>query len=302
MLFSSKPRMCHVLACLVGASIFSCSSNEEEPAASDLAVISTPVETADHNRQYLYKVFFESSAREEVVIEVERKPNWLDFDADDGSLKGIPGWANLNNSFKVILSVADGLQTIKQEFDITVRLGEILCGTSPGDPSESPYVLPYPVGEEVKLIQSNCPSNPNWGHHNWFAYDFETLVGDSILAARAGTVIATVENNPDVSDCSGGKENFVFILHEDGSVMTYVHLQQHGVAVQVDDVVQQGQFLGYSGNSGCTGTPHLHLALFLRRGNYNRQYTLPINFSNAEGELDRNNTLVHNAWYKALRY
>ena len=184
-----------------------------------------------------------------------------------------------------------------------VDTGEITCNQDFGDPSQSPYILPFPVGTEYLLNQSYCPVNPNWGHHNWFAYDFAMPNRDTIIASWSGTVIAVKEDQPNIGgDCSGGKENFVFIQHGNGTVMSYVHLITNGALVEKGDFIRQGQPIGLSGNSGCSAGPHLHIALFKDRTNYDRQSTIPLNFKNAQGSIDANNGLVGNTRYKAIAF
>ena len=184
-----------------------------------------------------------------------------------------------------------------------VNLGEIICDSEFGDPSLSEYILPFEVGEEFLIIQGNCPPNPNWGHHNTFAYDFDMQIGDQIIASRAGTVIFTQNDKPDnVLNCGGGTANWIFIEHEDGTVMQYVHLMQGGVQVNVGQEVEQGETLGLSGNSGCSSGPHLHTNLFRDRTNFDRQSSLPFNYSNAEGKLDGNNGLIGEETYRALPF
>jgi len=66
---------------------------------------------------------------------------------------------------------------------------EIDCTLDFGDPLASLYDLPFRTGRSYRLIQGHCPSNPAWGHHNWFAWDFDFAmtsggalvdVGDSV--------------------------------------------------------------------------------------------------------------------------
>jgi len=52
-----------------------------------------------------------------------------------------------------------------------------------GDPSQSAYILPYPVGVSFRLMQGYCYTKG--GHRNQLAYDFETPVGIEVIAAPA---------------------------------------------------------------------------------------------------------------------
>ena len=179
--------------------------------------------------------------------------------------------------------------------------GEIICASDFGDPATSAYVLPFLVGETQLLQQTYCPPNPAWGHHNWFAYDFDTAIGDTVVASRAGTVLFTQADKLNgTRDCSSNSANYVFIRHDDGTVMQYVHLTTNGVLVAVGQRVEQGDPIGLSGDSGCSSGPHVHVNLFRDNTDFNRQATLPYNFVNADGPLDANRGLVHQAAYTAL--
>lgn len=297
---------------VIVAVLIACSENDnvnpdanEEVKESSIKFTSSGSKSVDHNREYNYKLDVESTEGDTVIYTINH-PAWLNFDPSTSKLSGIAGWSNLNQSFDFSISATNLIDTVKQAVLIEVVLGEIICNTPFGEPSDSEYILPYEVGEENLFNQSYCSSNPAWGHHNWFAYDIKMDIGETIIASRTGEVIASQDHNPDLqagtADCSGGKENWIFILHSDGTVMSYVHLMQDGITVNKGDIVEQGQVLGKSGNSGCSSGPHTHIALFRDRTNYDRQSTLPFNYKNAEGALDSNNGLVLNNSYTAMPF
>lgn len=175
------------------------------------------------------------------------------------------------------------------------------CEESFGDPSTSAYLLPWRVGRTYEVIQSYCPSNPDWGHHGWYAYDFDLATGDTVLASRAGRVRFIREDQPDIGRrCGVGGENMAVIQHDDGSVMHYVHFTTDGVLVDVGDRVEQGQPIALSGNSGCSSGPHLHVVLFPDATDYGRTASEPFNYRNADGPLDGNDGLVQGAEYTAV--
>ena len=124
-------------------------------------------------------------------------------------------------------------------------------------------MLPYPVGASYNVIQGNC-SPPGNGHRgaNRFAYDFGMTVGTPIAASRAGTVVEVEESHTDGQIGATGLDNFVVILHADGSTALYGHLTHNGVVPALGDGVLQGEIIGSSGNTGNTaGIPHLHLSV-----------------------------------------
>lgn len=166
-----------------------------------------------------------------------------------------------------------------------------------GDPADSPYVLPYEVGEAFTVTQSYC--NPRGGHRDTFAYDFDLPIGAAVRAARAGEVIVANDQYAD-DDHIEGHENNVFVLHDDGSVVRYTHLRQGSIVVALGTRVEAGQILGQGGASGNTGgVPHLHFEVFASRGNYNKANALPVNFRNARGELDGRGGLAAGTLYVA---
>lgn len=175
------------------------------------------------------------------------------------------------------------------------------CDQDFGDPAVAAFVLPFPVGRTYRLIQGYCVPDPTWGHHDWLAYDFDLATGDTVVASQAGRVWFLRENQPDVGgDCSGGKENMVIVLHQDGTAMNYVHLTTAGALVSVGEHVARGQPIALSGNSGCSSGPHLHVALFPDSTDFSNVSSLPFNYRNAEGPLDENRGLVQGALYTAL--
>jgi hypothetical protein len=170
------------------------------------------------------------------------------------------------------------------------------------EPASSPYCLPYAVGSAYALGQSYC-SPPPGSHQTRFALDFVMPEGTEILAARAGEVVELREHWPS-DNRTGGHENMVSLRHEDETISLYLHLQQDGVAVEMGDVVQRGELLGWSGSSGDpAGVPHLHFQVCLRSGMCSWQtgeYTLPVNFRNAEGSHDPAGGLMTGRTYRAL--
>jgi murein DD-endopeptidase MepM/ murein hydrolase activator NlpD len=177
---------------------------------------------------------------------------------------------------------------------------EIDCAQQFPDPATSPYTLPFGEGRTYAVIQGYCPANPAWGHHNWFAYDFDFAIGDTVLASRAGHVLFARDDYADGNRICG-QENLIVIEHADATVLQYVHLTRNGALVNTGDTVERGQPIGLSGDTGCSSGPHLHVSLFRDHTNYDRQSTLPLNFSNAIGPLDTRGGLVQDASYTARR-
>lgn len=164
--------------------------------------------------------------------------------------------------------------------------------------SESLYALPYPVGSQYHVNQSNCSG---FGHSGFwsFGYDFSMDIGTYVTASRSGTVGWATDGCP---DGTGTCTNLVSIIHDDGTVAVYSHLTP-GLFVESGEKVVVGDTIGRSGNTGYTGGyPHLHFSVHPCNDlpglpNPGDCPTLPVNFNNTDPNP---NGLLWNKFYKAL--
>jgi murein DD-endopeptidase MepM/ murein hydrolase activator NlpD len=132
------------------------------------------------------------------------------------------------------------------------------CGDPYPDQSASPFILPWQVGLSFNVGQGNCTDESHASDsEDRFAYDIDMPIGTVILAARAGRVLAVEERFRD-GNRTPGEENFIKILHTDGSVGVYYHLTHDGVLVDVGAQVRQGEEIARSGDTGDSTEPHLH--------------------------------------------
>jgi murein DD-endopeptidase MepM/ murein hydrolase activator NlpD len=164
------------------------------------------------------------------------------------------------------------------------------CNGSYPKQSTSSYILPYSIGYSFIVGQGNCTD----GSHNedqQYAYDFDMPIGSTIIASRAGVVIAVEEGFVDGNRTSG-EENFVLIQHRDGTVAGYFHLTQSTGLVDLGSNVAQGDIIGLSGDTGDSTEPHLHFEV-LECQNCD---SIPINFINTR---IHNNGLIDEELYEA---
>ena len=119
------------------------------------------------------------------------------------------------------------------------------------------YELPFKTGNSFRLYQGY---NGDFSHQNENALDFTMPIGTSVVAARAGLVIAVVDEND--KSCSNKSciqyNNYITILHNDGTYAKYVHIDNLGARVKVGDEVKIGDVIAMSGNIGFSSGPHLH--------------------------------------------
>jgi len=136
------------------------------------------------------------------------------------------------------------------------------------EPADSAYVLPFLENEIYATGLTNCSSSYHAkGLPDEYAFDFDMPAGTPFVAARAGTVVYVVENQP--SEGGGdGAGNYLVIDHHDGTYGLYYHSPMEGIYVSPGDPVQQGQIVGVTGSSGLAGYPHLHFIVVEGSPNY----------------------------------
>ncbi len=111
-----------------------------------------------------------------------------------------------------------------------------------------------------------------WSHRdeqNRYAVDFGADAGTPVRAARDG-IVMEVEADHDGTGLDRttdlGRANFVRIVHADGSMALYAHLQHGGVRVRPGQQVAAGQIIGLVGATGFATGPHLHFVVQANRG------------------------------------
>ncbi|MDR1603272.1 MAG: M23 family metallopeptidase [Gracilibacteraceae bacterium] len=108
----------------------------------------------------------------------------------------------------------------------------------------------YPVKNGVLSSGYGYRSNPFGGRTSEFhdGVDYSCPYGSPVYAAAAGTVV--------FSSYEGGFGYKVSIDHGNGIVTYYAHNSRN--LVQPGDIVDKGELIAYSGNSGRSTGPHLH--------------------------------------------
>lgn len=87
--------------------------------------------------------------------------------------------------------------------------------------------------------------------HGYNAVDIGTSVGTKLSAAAAGQVMIARS-----SGWNGGYGKYIVISHYNGTQTVYGHLSQ--LFINEGDMIQQGQVIGLTGNTGNSTGPHLH--------------------------------------------
>jgi murein DD-endopeptidase MepM/ murein hydrolase activator NlpD len=147
------------------------------------------------------------------------------------------------------------------------------------------YKLPYPAGKKYRCIKGRGVSLLGHRGPAYYSIDFGMPVHSLIVAARKGVVV-NIKDNSNVGGWSSKylpDANRVLINHGDGTLAQYLHLEYKGVLVKVGQKVEQGQPIGYSGNTGESMMPHLHFSVGFRVEGGSVS-TIPIAFENMHGQ------------------
>lgn len=152
-----------------------------------------------------------------------------------------------------------------------------LCAEYP-DWVSSQYVLPYPVGNSFRISQGNHTTFSHKGTLK-YSYDFEMPFGSPVTAARDGVVHGVRDTQPE-GERGLTASNWIQIRHSDGMISEYVHLRNNSARFSVGNVVQAGDTIALTGDTGDVGTwPHLHFDIN-RCGDNLACDTEPVTFSN----------------------
>lgn len=110
----------------------------------------------------------------------------------------------------------------------------------------------WPIKGGIGHISMSFGQNKHPFTRQWYIHrgvDLSTFrAGDPIIATASGQVVA-VEFSP-------GFGNFIIIQHKHGFFTRYAHLRSF--RVQRGQRVQQGDIIGYIGNTGASTGPHVH--------------------------------------------
>lgn len=182
--------------------------------------------------------------------------------------------ANPSLPLRVVVPAAGSL-TVAEFSPNDARLGysfELEMSSVPGAPTRGAgrheYLLPV-EGDAWRIDQGWHGAFSHRDPQSRYAVDINVAEGTPIRAARAGRVMQVEDEFEGAGldlERFAGRANHVRIVHEDGSMAVYAHLEADSVVVRPGARVRQGQIIGRSGNTGYSTGPHLHFAIQVNRG------------------------------------
>jgi len=185
-----------------------------------------------------------SSVAKKYRLEPQKIINWNTFltstTQDERTVVFLPGAKNIN------IGEGESFQTLNTS-NGKCPISESKTGTG---------ILLWPT---TSRLISGYKYEPENGHPG---LDIGVSVGQPIYAVDAGVVVWAEYSNV-------GYGNLVIIDHFNGWSSLYAHLDDY--AVKCGDAVDQGQIIGFGGNTGNSSGPHLHLEIKNKRVPQNPQ-------------------------------
>jgi hypothetical protein len=179
-----------------------------------------------------------------------------------------------------------GLGALDQRRGFQYRLN---MSSVPGRPISTPVgnivvLPPFAPEGQFPISQGFQGEKTHMTPESEFAIDIAMPVGTAIHAVRSGTIMDVEEdfnrggtNMEEFVD----KANHVRVLHEDGTMAVYAHLDLASVSVRPGARIRAGQKIARSGNTGFSSGPHLHFAIQQNTGM--KLVSVPFKFQTATG-------------------
>lgn len=147
----------------------------------------------------------------------------------------------------------------RYRYSYNLKVGKL----NPRHDSNCYYLPPVPAGSAYRVTQAFNGSFSHNNRYNRFAVDIAMPIGTDVIAARGGIIIDRdtefVLNGLDEKYLS--RANAIRVLHADGTIASYAHLQFRSMRFYEGEIVQAGQVIGRSGNTGYSTGPHLHFSI-----------------------------------------
>lgn len=167
---------------------------------------------------------------------------------------------NQESNFKKILAERKKQKEAfeKEMFDYEKKLKYVLNPSS--IPKSGSSALSWPL-EVVRITQRFGITNASKrlyssGSHN--GVDFGAKIGTPVLAMADGVLVSQGDTDANCRGVSFGK--WILIKYNNGLASTYGHLSKHNL--DTGATVKAGDVVGFSGNTGYSTGPHLHVSMY----------------------------------------
>lgn len=163
--------------------------------------------------------------------------------------------------------------------------------------SKASYLPPIAPNTAFQISQAFGGSFSHTDEQNKYAVDIAMPIGTPVYAARSGMVLEVEDDfyKSGTNKAYSSEANNIRILHDDGSMAIYAHLELEKAQVYPGLAVAAGQLIGYSGNTGFSTGPHLHFAVQINKGM--ELVSVPFTFTNPQGQTEEP---AVTAWLKGI--
>ena len=163
--------------------------------------------------------------------------------------------------------------------------------------ADESYLPPFAPDASFQISQAFGGNFSHTDEQNKYAVDIVMPIGTPVYAARAGMVVEVEDDffKSGLNKAYGAEANSIRILHDDGSMAIYAHLELEKAQVYPGLKVTAGQLIGYSGNTGFSSGPHLHFAVQINKGM--TLVSTPFTFINRDGQAEKP---IVGSWLKGV--
>lgn len=155
------------------------------------------------------------------------------------------------------------LEKLKQEFEAEIykyEAGLAFSGFSKTTPTRGTKVFAWPVDDVfiTQLFGKTSASGRLYASGSHSGVDFRATVGTPVRAMANGVVMGSGDTDTQCKGASFGK--WIYIAYENGLGTTYGHLSR--ISATTGQKVSAGDVVAYSGNTGHSTGPHLHVSTY----------------------------------------
>ncbi len=167
--------------------------------------------------------------------------------------------------------------------------------------SKNTYTLPV-LKKDLESIVSDPDTHTGVDK---YAIDFVVSEGSAVVAAATGKIIfIKVDSNQGGDDLK--YEDFKFynhivVKHSNGEYTEYGHLKFQGTDKNIGQLINAGDVIGYSGNTGYSEKPHLHFSVFILKKMKSDFDKLPPNKEYFINDVDFGFTTVKPRFNKGIK-
>lgn len=246
---------------------------------------------AEHEEQPAVRLYRQTTADGQVrlfaqntfygPVQIAFELTEMDNLAADVPKRGLTVLPARSNTRLLTLRRGDAARPMSLGYEFQYLLGDPKARHDP----PMPYRFPFALATRFKVSQAFPDQVTHNDPSSRYAIDFAMPIGTGVYAARAGTVVQVASDYYEAGldpVVDGPRANIVRVLHDDGTMSLYAHLNWNSIRVVPGQRVARGEYLADSGNTGFTTGPHLHFVV--QRNRNGTMISVPVQFAGPAGD------------------